>query len=234
MTTTKKTNAYDQVLQYTGSIFAGELHQKRLLSITTAVFGLARAGSVAISAIAAALGLYCGLNPKHAAKQVDRMFSNKGIKLSAIFPSLIRFLIGERTKIVVALDWTEFDKDGQSNLALHFVNRNGRTCPLMWKTVYQDELKDNRNNVEDELLSDFKAALPQNIHVTLLADRGFVDVKFFAFLRELGFDFIIRAKKNITVSFDGYEPKSIILAFFNRQSPPSKRCAYYQRGILSP
>ncbi len=33
---------------------------------------------------------------------------------------------------------------------------------------------------------------PEGVAVTILADRGFGDVKLFAFLDELGFDYVIR------------------------------------------
>ena len=47
----------------------------------------------------------------------------------------------------------------------------------------------------------FKEVVPQGIKVTLLADRGFGDQKLFELLRrELGFEFIIRIRGNITVT----------------------------------
>jgi len=42
--------------------------------------------------------------------------------------------------------------------------------------------------------------LPQGVKVTILADRGFGDHKLFEFLKELGFEFIIRFRGNIHVT----------------------------------
>ena len=42
--------------------------------------------------------------------------------------------------------------------------------------------------------------LPDDVKVTLLADRGFADTKLFGFLAEPGFDYVIRLKGNTKVS----------------------------------
>ena len=42
--------------------------------------------------------------------------------------------------------------------------------------------------------------LPDDVKVTLLADRGFADTKLFDFLAEMGFDYVIRLKGNTKVS----------------------------------
>ena len=107
---------------------------------------------------------------------------------------------GSAADIVVAMDWTDFDPDNQSTLALHLVTRHGRATPLLWLTVDKDELKDQRNDFEDLCLSRLKALLPEGVTATILADRGFGDVKLFAFLGSLGFHYVIRFRGNIHVS----------------------------------
>ena len=98
------------------------------------------------------------------------------------------------------MDWTDFDADNQSTIALHLVTRHGRATPLLWLTVDKDELKNQRNNFEDLCLSRLKALLPEGVAVTILADRGFGDVKLFEFLESLGFQYVIRFRGNIQVS----------------------------------
>jgi hypothetical protein len=51
------------------------------------------------------------------------------------------------------MDWTDFDADNQSTLALHLVTNHGRATPLIWLTVDKDELKNQRNDFEDACLS---------------------------------------------------------------------------------
>src|SRR3954452_19422315 len=97
-------------------------------------------------------------------------------------------------------DWTEFDGDGQATLALHLVTGQGRTTPLLWLSVWKDELTDQRNAYEDACLVRLSEVLPAGCQVTLLADRGFGDHKLFAFLAELGFGYVIRFRGNIHVT----------------------------------
>ena len=125
---------------------------------------------------------------KSAIKQVDRLLSNAGVVPGTCLLRGFGEVVGERREIVVAMDWTDFDADNQSTLALHLVTRHGRATPLLWLTVDKDELKDQRNDFEDLCLTRLKALLPEGVVVTILADRGFGDVKLFEFLESLGFD----------------------------------------------
>jgi hypothetical protein len=95
---------------------------------------------------------------------------------------------------------TDFDADNQTTLALHLVTGHGRATPLIWLTVDKDELKNARNDFEDACLTRLKQCLPEGVAVTILADRGFGDVKLFAFLESLGFDYAIRFRGNIQVT----------------------------------
>ena len=127
------------------------------------------------------LGSGARLADKHAIKQVDRLLSNQGVVVWDMFAPWVAEMVGQRRAIVVAMDWTDFDADNQTTLALHLVTGHGRATPLFWLTVDKDELKNKRNDFEDPCLSRLEA-LPEGVAVTILADRGFGDVKLFAFL----------------------------------------------------
>jgi hypothetical protein len=141
-----------------------------------------------------------GLLPKHAVKQVDRLLSNPRIEAWDVFASWVPEMVGPRQEIVVAMDWTDFDADGQATLALKLVTRHGRATPLIWLSVHKDELSNARNDYEDVCLRRLAEVLPDDVKVTILADRGFADTKLFGFLDELGFDYVIRLKGNTKVS----------------------------------
>jgi hypothetical protein len=101
----------------------------------------------------------------------------------------------------VALDWTEFNADGQATLMLSLLTRHGRATPLYWLTVDSKTLKGRRNAYEYQVLVRFAAALPDGVKVTLVADRGFCDHKLYRVLRdELAFHFVIRMRANIRVT----------------------------------
>lgn len=141
-------------------------------------------------------------------KQVDRLLSNQGIDVWELFGHWVPQVVGARQDIVVAMDWTDFDADGHATLALSLITRHGRATPLLWLTALKDELKNQRNDFEDVCLARLAAVLPRGIRVTILADRGFGDHKLFDFLKELGFDYVIRFRQNIHVTDDVGETRT--------------------------
>lgn len=181
-------------------LFEEDLHAKRVMSLAAATTGVIHAAALSIHAIGQGLAQAAGLRGKHAVKQVDRLLSNAGIDLPTLFNKWVPFVVGERKEIVTALDWTEFDGDDHSTIALYVVTAHGRSTPLIWRTVVKSELEGWRNAHEDALLEQFEAALPDAVKVTILADRGFGDQKLYEHLRHLGFDFVIRFRGCILVT----------------------------------
>jgi hypothetical protein len=182
------------------SLFGSDLHAKRVSSLACGVLGVMTSASLAVSVIGQALAQARGKVAKHAIKQVDRLLSNQGIDVWALFPLWIKETIGERRELVVAMDWTDFDADDQTTLAFSLVTRHGRATPLLWFSVFKAELAGKRNDIEDMCLSRLKQALPEGTKATILADRGFGDAKLFDFLAELGFDYVIRFRGDTFVT----------------------------------
>ncbi len=192
---------FDDIHGYLQELFKGDLHSKRVLSLANATQGVMASASLLVHTIGEGLAKAKGLLTKHAIKQVDRLMSNKGIDVWQAFAYWVPHVVGERKDILVAMDWTEFDKDGHSTIVLSLVTNHGRATPLIWRTVEKDKLKDNRNAHEDEVLVRLAEVLPHDVHVTILADRGFGDQKLFNFLDHgLGFDYVIRFRGNIHVT----------------------------------
>ena len=188
---------------------AGEsLHAKRVQSVTNAVVGVVNAVSVSIHAIGAGLAQASGLNAKHAITQVDRLLSNPAFNVWELFAHWVPYVLGASREIVVALDWTDFDADGHSTIALYLVTAHGRATPLLWMSVKKAQLKGRRNEYEDTVLLRFHEVLPPGVQVTVLADRGFGDQGLYEFLTDLGFAFIIRFRGVVTVERGDGEARS--------------------------
>jgi len=190
------TNRVDFIQDYLDGIFAEELHAKRVKSLANGTLGVMTSTSLAVSIIGQSLAQARGLLSKHAIKQVDRLLSNRGIVVWDMFAPWVVEIVGQRKTIVVAMDWTDFDADDQTTLALN----HGRATPLLWLSVLKDELKDRRNDYEDLCLGRLAQILPDGVAVTILADRGFGDTKLFAYLETLGFAYVIRFRGNIHVT----------------------------------
>jgi 16S rRNA G1207 methylase RsmC len=77
------------------------------------------------------------------------------------------------------MDWTDFDADNQATIMLALVSRHGRSTPLMWLTVDKATLKNHRNAYEYRVLVQLAEALPVNVKVLIVADRGFGDQKLY-------------------------------------------------------
>jgi len=191
---------FEFVHDFVSRVFIDDLHAKRVVSLANGALGVMTGAKLAVCLIGQALAKARGLFAKSAIKQVDRLLSNAGVVPWNMFGPWIREVVGVRREIVVAMDWTDFDADNQSTLALHLVTRHGRATPLLWLTVDKDELKNQRNDFEDLCLSRLKALLPKDVTVTILADRGFGDVKLFEFLNTLEFEYVIRFRGNIHVT----------------------------------
>lgn len=185
------------------SIFE-DVHAKRLDSLANYAVGTMQATRVAIHAIGAAYAAVAEIQPKHGIKQVDRFLSNRGIDVDELTPSWARFVLGSRTEVLIALDWTDFEPDDHTTLAAYVVTTHGRATPLTWKTVKKSSLGDGLRTEEEHALIDRLAqAIPSGVAITLLADRGFGDQRLYQTLSLLGWDYVIRFRGGILVEHAG-------------------------------
>ena len=200
---------YKDVRKFVDDTFEGEIHAKRVSSLAGAVTGILASGSLAISAIGLGLAHVCGTATKHAVKQVDRLVGNAKVDVWDYFKYWVPHVVSARKHIMVAMDWTEFDRDGHSTIALNLLTKHGRAIPLVWLTVLKSKLKDNRNSYEDYVLSRLHETLPEGVDVTVLADRGFMDTNLLEALRDAwGFGYIIRLRSNVTVASEKGEVRT--------------------------
>lgn len=198
-----------QVSSVIHDIFGDELHKKRQQSIALAAMGLLASESLFLHRMGEGLVDTRGGDKKHATKQIDRLLSNKGISVWYLSEYWVRYIIHGRKEIMVALDWSAFADDQQSMLSLNILTGKGISTPILWKSVDNKKIKHNRARYEDQILSQLKSILPEDIIVTVVADRGFADQKFFRFLAdELKFNYIIRIKSNTTIIHQGEKAKA--------------------------
>ena len=189
------------LLKFINTLYEGDLHAKRVLSLANATLGVLTSASLAIHAVGRGLAQAMGTLTKHGVKQVDRLLSNRGINVWTFFAHWTPYLIGARTEVVVALDWTSFAADEQETIVLSMLTGHGRATPLLWKTVASSTLKDNQRRYEYEVLCRLREVLPDGVKVTIVADRGFADCKlFYALTTELGFEYVIRLRGDVYVT----------------------------------
>ena len=201
----------ERVDEFAYQVFEGSIHTQRIASLADGIDGVLHSAQLGIRSIGAGLAAANGLIPRHAIKQIDRLFSNEIIEMSQLFKNWVRFVVAKRDEVIVNFDWTEFDDSDQSMIVLGMQTNHGRCTPLVWKTVIKSELKGQRNAHEDEVLRTFHdciTELKRPIRVTVVADRGFGNIDLYHFIKEsLGFDYIIRFKGDIFVTSDCLEQR---------------------------
>ena len=114
---------FNDIHRFLQTLIGEDLHAKRVFSLAGATLGVMTSASLAIHAIGQGLAQARGKLKKHAVKQVDRLLSNQGIDVWAMFEHWVPHVVSASKHIVVALDWTEFDADGHSTIMLSLVAR---------------------------------------------------------------------------------------------------------------
>lgn len=176
------------------NIYNDELHAKRVLSLSNAVQGVLQSASLAIHAIGHGLSVAQGTASKHTIKQVDRLLSNSNIDTWIFQGYWIPYSIGARKEIMLVMDWTDFALDDQITLSIQMLTTHGRSIPLIWKTYRKSTLRDHQREHENELLDHLKNSVPEDVNVTIIADRGFASEMVYQAITSRGFDYIIRFK----------------------------------------
>lgn len=191
----------DQVHRFVEELVGDDLHAKRVLSLSNGVVGTLHAAVMSVHAIGHGLAAANNLDVRHSVKQVDRLLSNRGVDVSELMSSWVPFVLAQRKEIVVALDWTDFHQDGHSSIMAHLITSHGRATPLVWKTAPKATITDGeRNDLEDEALMRLHQVVPADVSVTILADRGFGDIKLYEYLDRIGWNYIIRFRGSIHVT----------------------------------
>jgi hypothetical protein len=192
-----------------GEVFGGELHAPRVASRSAGVDGVLHAASLGVRAMGHGLAVAHGLAPRQAITPVDRLLSTPKLMREEVARGGVRFVVAERKERFVNLDWTAFEDADQSMIGLGTQTAHGRSTPLVWKTVTHAALKDQRHAPEDELLGRLTDVLPKGVRGTVVADRGFSDIKLYRFLKELGFEYIMRCRRvGYVESADGERRKA--------------------------
>lgn len=186
--------------RFLADVLEVDWHAATLRSVSLGTLGVLHAVSLCIHVIGRAAAWARDKDPKHAVKQIDRLLSNENVSIWAFARAWVRFVVGPRPEVLVALDWTEFDADGHATIAAYLITNHGRATPLLWQTVEKADLEGKRNLHEDRLLEKLAECMPEGVRVTVLADRGFGDQKRYEHLSGLKFDYVIRFREVITVS----------------------------------
>jgi len=205
----KRNMTFGLVDKFVKKLFTEDFHHKQVTSMALFVLGVLYADRMGVAAIGTGLAKARGTSPKHGIKQFDRFLSNRKIRMADFQKCFAASVVNTRKKILVTMDWTDFDADDQTVLVLSLVTRSKRALPLIWTAVRKSSLKGTRNLHERTAVQMLRQALPEDVHAIILADRGFGDTAFFDHLVDIqGIDFVIRFKANYVIAQGGETAKA--------------------------
>jgi hypothetical protein len=142
---------------------------------------------------------------KHGIKRVWRFTANRRVHTSDVMEEVIARLLRRRKKrLFVSFDWVEVKKF--HTLAACAVLR-GRALPLLWASYPEWEFHKSQNNLEEGLLRLLRAAVPTQVPLVLLADRGFGRTELARCCQELGVHYVIRIRPDVYVRAERYSGK---------------------------
>lgn len=178
------------------------LSTKKKKTIVAIILGIIRSKSLSSSEIGRAMAELFGTTDQGGINRVNKFLRNDSISAEILMVEWTRYLLKDLDEIRIIIDWTEFDPSNHSTFSISLLGNNNRSTPLLWRTVFKDQRKNQMNNTEDDLIFLFSEIIDELSisKVTVIADRGFVDTAFMKHLRDnFGFDFIIRIRSNILI-----------------------------------
>ena len=121
------------ILNFITTLYEGDLHAKRVLSLANATQGVLTSASLAIHAVGRGLAQAMGTLTKHGVKQVDRLLSNRGVDVWAFFAYWTPFIVAART---------------EGGLSRSLLNFGWRTPGLLYEVIYVTPRQQPRRRAE--------------------------------------------------------------------------------------
>ena len=107
----------DALSEFGSKMYDGDLHAKRVLSLSNATLGVLTRAPLAIHAAGYGLAQAMGTFGKHGIKHVERSFGYR-----------VPYMLGVRHDNAVVLDWASFARNGQETIVI-----STRTCDSGWE-----------------------------------------------------------------------------------------------------
>jgi predicted nucleotidyltransferase len=93
---------------FISKVFDNTQHSKKVKSIANAALGVIVSAPIFAHRISRGLAKTLNLSNKHAVKQVDRLLSNKKLKLEDTDKSMVSFIVGDRKEVKITMERVNF------------------------------------------------------------------------------------------------------------------------------
>jgi hypothetical protein len=171
----------------------------------------------------ASIGRRMGGSAKSAIKRAWRFTRNPRVEVADAMAGVIERVARRRRKkpLLISFDWTDI-RDFHTLMAAACIG--GRAVPLLWASYTDSKLRRSQNALEERLLRELKALLPDSAEVIILADRGFGRAEWAAACQRLGFRYVVRIKPDVTIACARY--RGVLRGY-----PTHKGMAHVLRGV---
>ena len=191
------------------SICSGLLRKSQARTLSILVAAAAGATRLSLAGIGRVAAEAQDTAAKHAIKRVWRFIANQRVEPTHLMPLLMGRLLTRRLRwhgkrptrrpLLVSLDWT---KVRSLHVLMAAVVVRGRALPLCWQSYRGRVEGRSQNALEFAMLLSIKAALPPEVRVVILADRGFGYAGFARECAKLGLDYLLRISADVIVRGD--------------------------------
>ena len=146
-----------------------------------------------------------GAAAKHQIKRCWRFVDNDRVEPTEAMKGVLQRVMKKRKKkLLISLDWTKI-RDFQMLMASAVIR--GRSVPLLWSSTQDWKFDKSRNAFEEGLLLLLRSMIPEQVSVTILADRGFGRTELARFCQRYGFHYLIRICPDVHVKGESYSGK---------------------------
>ena len=172
------------------------VHAARLRAVVDAVDALMTSERATLTALGRVIAKRT--QPRHGIKRMDRLLSNPKLQreLTVWFRALAQFVLGREKHAIVLLDWTQLNDELWSLAAT--VPFEGRSIPLLARAFKKHQV--GNPAIHEGFLRQLRGVLPADCKAVIVADGGFRP-RFFSTCLDLGFDYVIRVRREGGVAY---------------------------------
>lgn len=188
------------------SVCQGCLRKSQAKTLSVLVAGAMEAARLSLAGIGRQVASQQDSAAKHAIKRAWRFITNPRVEPVEVMPMVFDRLWRKKLKwhankpdrrpLLISFDWTKVR--GCFTLMAAVVVE-GRALPLCWES-YRDKVQGkSQNALEEAMLLRINAALPPEVRLVILADRGFGRASLIAACQKLKLDYLIRIRGDVIV-----------------------------------
>jgi len=194
-TETGAMQAVDRMLLHVTSSVLDPLHRAQAKTLGWAADSLAH-GEHGLTLSGLGRDSRSGALTKSSIKRADRLLGNGKLhgQLDLVFQAVAWILVGNATRVLIAVDWSKIDED--HHVLSASVIHDGRSIAVLHEVHPTEKL--GNGEVEAAFVARLRCVIPDACRPIILADAGFRN-SWMRSVRQEGMDFVCRLVPDVTL-----------------------------------